>query len=231
MLSPPSIVRAVGAASLLDEPGYKWNDYKPSFPKVSWPALEPIAVTDRGHSAPSLGKNKKENTVLARASKFKFITPALGVEVEGVKLSELSDAEKDDLSVPAIFVRKGPHLSPRLTLAFFSSLLVSALLAAQVGVVVIRDNEEFTVQEQLTLGRHFGTLHKHHTTGVPKVGGLDEIHLVYADQESRPDPTAFAKEEVSLPMSVLSRSPRISRPRMLTLRLGLDFDTSSTTPM
>jgi sulfonate dioxygenase len=54
----------------------------------------------------------------------------------------------------------------------------------------------FTVQDQLTLGRHFGPLHKHHTTGVPKVGGLEEIHLVYADASSRPDPTAFAKEEL-----------------------------------
>lgn len=79
------------------EPDYEWDDYKPSFPIVNEKPLEPIAVTDRGHSAPSLGKNKKENTVLAKASKYKFITPALGVEVEGVQLKDLTDSEKADL--------------------------------------------------------------------------------------------------------------------------------------
>ena len=56
-------------------------------------------MTDRGHSAPSLGKNKKENTILTKASKYKFLTPALGVDIEGINLNELTDGEKDDLSV------------------------------------------------------------------------------------------------------------------------------------
>lgn len=36
---------------------------------------------------------------MKKASSFKFVTPALGVEVRGVDLRKLSDGEKDDLSV------------------------------------------------------------------------------------------------------------------------------------
>lgn len=54
----------------------------------------------------------------------------------------------------------------------------SALLAAQTGVVVVREQNNLTIDEQLEFGRYLGKLHKHATTAVPKSGDLDEIHLV-----------------------------------------------------
>jgi sulfonate dioxygenase len=71
-----------------------------------------------------------------------------------------------------------------------------ALLGAHAGVIVIRDDDDFSVEDQLAFGRHFGPLHTHPTTGIPRQEGLEEVHLVYADKISRPDPTAFAKEEL-----------------------------------
>ncbi len=40
---------------------------------------------------------------------------------------------------------------------------------------VFRD-QEINVHEQLELARHFGRLHKHATTGVPREPGLEEVH-------------------------------------------------------
>lgn len=39
---------------------------------------------------------------------------------------------------------------------------------------VFRD-QPLDIHEQLNLGRHFGPLHKHATTGEPREGGLDEV--------------------------------------------------------
>jgi sulfonate dioxygenase len=85
-----------------DEPSYAFNHLKPSFPEVDWPPIEPLDVIDRGLHAPSrsLGtKGKRENLVLKKAGKGKwsFITPALGVEIQGVDILKLTDEEKDDL--------------------------------------------------------------------------------------------------------------------------------------
>lgn len=42
-------------------------------------------------------------------------------------------------------------------------------------VAVFRD-QEISIQEQLQLARHFGPLHKHATTPVPREPGLEEVH-------------------------------------------------------
>ncbi|CED82966.1 Taurine catabolism dioxygenase TauD/TfdA [Phaffia rhodozyma] len=151
-----------------DDSEYEFNHLKPSFPKVNWPPLEEFDHVDVGLSAPSLGKSKKENLILKKASGHKFLTPALGIELRGLDLPSLTDEEKNDF----------------------------ALLAAQVGVVVVRGQKDLTVDQQLNFGRYFGRLHKHATTAVPKSGDLDEIHLVYADKNSRPDNTVFKKVEL-----------------------------------
>ncbi|KAJ9092722.1 hypothetical protein QFC19_008647 [Naganishia cerealis] len=106
-------------------------------------------------------------------------TPALGVEVRGVKLQQLSKAALDDL----------------------------ALLVAERGVVVFRKQTDLTIEEQLAVGAHWGPryiadhsvgdpVHVHATTGVPRREGLEHVHVVYADKGARPDPTAFAKIEL-----------------------------------
>ncbi|KAL7415114.1 hypothetical protein BDY24DRAFT_283655 [Mrakia frigida] len=176
-----SLAQAYGSLALVsahgeeldDDAHYPYNHLKPSFPIFTTPALVPFEIKDRGLSAPSLpaqldGASKKENLFLKKASSFKFVTPALGVEVRGVDLRKLTDGEKDDL----------------------------ALLGAQVGVVIVRGQNDLTLDEQLEFGRHYGPLHKHPTTAIPREAGREEVHLVYADANSRPDTSAFAKEEL-----------------------------------
>ncbi|KAH7913227.1 hypothetical protein BJ138DRAFT_664491 [Hygrophoropsis aurantiaca] len=140
--------------------GYKYAAYKPYFPKVDWEPLEEIAVTDRGLSA------DPEKKSLFSAGKVKHLTPAIGTEITGLDLRQLTDAQKDEL----------------------------ALLVAERGAVFFRD-QELNIHEQLDIARHFGPLHKHATTPIPKEG-LEEVHVVYNDFARRPDSSAFSKLEL-----------------------------------
>ncbi|EAZ63022.1 oxidoreductase activity [Scheffersomyces stipitis CBS 6054] len=87
--------------------------------------------------------------------KTKNITPKLGTEVFGVQLSQLDSAGKDEL----------------------------ALFVAKRGLVVFRDQDLASKGPafQTELGRHFGPLHIHPTSGAPK--DHPELHVVYR----RPD--------------------------------------------
>ena len=79
-------------------------------------------------------------------------------------------------------------------------------------VIVFRD-QELSIHEQLDIARHWGPLHKHATTPIPKEPGLEEVHgqsqtllqrksalrrtaVVYNDAARRPDSTAFSKLEL-----------------------------------
>lgn len=105
MLTAGALLRSVSATLNLkssenDDPSYPYNDLKPTFPEVDWPPLEPFDISDRGLQAPSfqLGtKGNRGNTVLEKAKSWRWITPALGVEIEGLDIKQLTDAEKDDL--------------------------------------------------------------------------------------------------------------------------------------
>ncbi|KAF8466220.1 hypothetical protein BDZ91DRAFT_776575 [Kalaharituber pfeilii] len=94
------------------------------------------------------------HNLLASVGTIKDVTPKIGTEITGLDLAALTDVQKNDL----------------------------ARLIAHRGVVVIRGQKGFTVEQQLELGRYFGVLHKHATTAVPRHSGLEEIHVVYADQ-------------------------------------------------
>ena len=79
---------------------------------------------------------------------------------------------------------------------------------------VFRD-QEIDIYQQLELARHFGPLHRHATTPIPKIG-LEEVHgqfessqniiealthtfggvVVYNDASRKPDPSAFTKLEL-----------------------------------
>ncbi|KDQ53178.1 hypothetical protein JAAARDRAFT_39545 [Jaapia argillacea MUCL 33604] len=106
-------------------------------------------------------------TSLFSAGKVKHLTPAIGTEITNIDLRQLTGAQKDEL----------------------------ALLIAERGVVFFRD-QEINIYEQLDLARHWGPLHKHATTPVPKEPGLEEVHVVYNDHSRRPDPSAFSKLEL-----------------------------------
>ncbi|KAL0562471.1 hypothetical protein V5O48_019616, partial [Marasmius crinis-equi] len=113
-----------------------------------------------------LSADPQKKNLLSAASKVRHYTPAIGTELEGIDLRKLTDAQKDEL----------------------------ALLVAERGVVFFRD-QAITIQEQLDLAKHFGPLHKHATTPIPK-SGLEEVHVVYNDKSRRPDPSAFSKIEL-----------------------------------
>jgi len=128
---------------------------------LSWAPLEEVEVVDRGLSADPTKAN-----LLQAASKVTHLTPAIGTEILGIDLRQLSNAQKDEL----------------------------ALLVAERGVVFFRD-QEIDIHQQLELARHFGPLHRHATTPIPRIG-LEEVHVVYNDASRRPDPSAFTKLEL-----------------------------------
>ncbi|KIJ62882.1 hypothetical protein HYDPIDRAFT_93514 [Hydnomerulius pinastri MD-312] len=141
---------------------YKYAGYKPYFPVVDWEPLGDIDVTDRG-----LFADPEKKALFGAAQKVKNLTPAIGTEILGIDLRQLTPAQKDEL----------------------------ALLVAERGVVFFRD-QELNVHEQLDIARHFGPLHKHATTPIPKEPGLEEVHIVYNDAARRPDSSAFSKLEL-----------------------------------
>lgn len=123
--------------------------------------MKEVAVTDRG-----LFADPSKKALLSAAVKVRHLTPAIGTEILGLDLRQLSDAQRDEL----------------------------ALLVAERGVVFFRE-QEINIHEQLNLARHFGPLHKHATTPIPR-NGLEEVHVVYNDASRRPDPAAFSKSEL-----------------------------------
>ncbi|KAI5807268.1 hypothetical protein DFH27DRAFT_312288 [Peziza echinospora] len=96
------------------------------------------------------------HNLLSAATSVVDYTPKIGTEITGVKLNALTDLQKNDL----------------------------ARLLAYRGVVFFRDQHDLTVDQQLDLGRYWGTLHTHPTTALPKRAGLDEIHVVWSDENS-----------------------------------------------
>ena len=68
-----------------------------------------------------------KQSLLDAATRVKKLTPYIGTELEGVQLSQLTDAQKDEL----------------------------ALLAAERGVVFFRD-QDITIEQQYELTKHFG---------------------------------------------------------------------------
>ena len=103
-----------------------------------------------------LGHPKFEN-LLADASDVFDYTPKIGTEIHGVNLAKLTDAQKNDL----------------------------ARLIATRGVVFFRGQDDLDINAQRELGSYFGTLHKHATTSVPREEGLEDVHVIYADEKSK----------------------------------------------
>ncbi|SAM84736.1 related to JLP1-Fe(II)-dependent sulfonate/alpha-ketoglutarate dioxygenase [Ustilago bromivora] len=140
--------------ALASEEDYPYNDFKPSFPKARWDAYEPITPPkDR-----ALFADPEKKALFGAATAVKDLTRTIGTELEGIRLGELTDAQKDEL----------------------------ALLVAERGVAFFRGQDDWTIEQQLELGRYWGPLHKHATTGVPARGDLEEVHVVYSHPTSDP---------------------------------------------
>lgn len=101
--------------------------------------------------------------ILANAADVFDYNPKVGTEIHSVDLANLSDAAKNDL----------------------------ALLIATRGVVFFRNQKSFDVDAQRKLGAYYGNLHKHATTAVPKRGDLDDVHVVYTDENSKDQRAMF----------------------------------------
>jgi sulfonate dioxygenase len=112
----------------------KYAVYLPVYDTTTkFPPTELFEFSDRGHNADPAKSNllRKDDSSL----KVTKLTPRVGTEITGLQLSQLSDAQKDEL----------------------------ALLVAERGVVVFRDQDfkDIGAERQKEFGKYFGRLHVH----------------------------------------------------------------------
>ncbi|KAI9679386.1 MAG: hypothetical protein M1817_005408 [Caeruleum heppii] len=147
-----------GRTHVDDYDDYEHDHLKPRFPDLHWEPLTEIPYHDRGlHGHPEF------RHLLAAATDIRDYTPKIGTELSGIRLAQLSDAQKDDL----------------------------ARLIAVRGVVFFRDQTDLDIDAQRELGQYFGKLHKHATTSVPRQPGLEDVHVVYTDEKSKDQRAMF----------------------------------------
>ena len=147
-----------GFVPVVSHDHYEHDDLRPQFPDFHWPPLTEVTYHDRGlQGRPDFGR------LLNAATDVFDYAPKIGTEVQGIRLSQLTDAQKDDL----------------------------ARLVAVRGVVFFRQQDDFTIERQRQLGQYFGTLHKHATTAVPRRPGLEDVHVVFADGNSKDQRALF----------------------------------------
>jgi sulfonate dioxygenase len=72
---------------------YEYEDLRPRFPDVHWPALTEVPYLDKG----LLGDPQFKNLLSAATDVFDY-SPKIGTEVHGVDLANLTDAQKNDLA-------------------------------------------------------------------------------------------------------------------------------------
>lgn len=149
---------------------YEYDDLRPDFPDLHWDKLKDVPYTDKG----LLGDSRFRNLIDAADEVVDYV-PKIGTEITGIKLSQLTDAQKCDL----------------------------ARLVATRGVVFFRNQDDFDIQAQRELGKFFGTLHKHATTSMPRKEGLEDVHVIYTtdqsvDQRALFSPTYLWHSDVSL---------------------------------
>lgn len=95
----------------------------------------------------------KKNLLGAVGVSYEEVTPAVGTEIQGIQLSQMSSAQLDEL----------------------------ALFAAERGVVIFRDQDfaDIGPEKQKAYGRHFGSLHVHQMGG--QIKDYPELLPVYRD--------------------------------------------------
>jgi hypothetical protein len=84
---------------------------------------------------------------------------------------------------------------PRSAVSYVSDVAPTRVHITPDNSAQVFKNQDINIHEQLDLGRHWGPLHKHATTPVPKEPGLDEVHGL---------PFRFRKNE-TLTISVVLR--------------------------
>ncbi|KAF8139974.1 TauD-domain-containing protein [Boletus edulis] len=136
------------------EETYKYAHLLPHFSPDKYPPLTPFEHIDPGLRALN---HPDPRAFLKGAESVIELTPNLGTQVRGIRLTDLDSDGRDQL----------------------------ALEVARRGLMVFRDQSDFIdqgPQAYLEWGRHFGRLHIHPTSGHPK--DCPQVHLVYKDANS-----------------------------------------------
>lgn len=81
-----------------------------------------------------------------------------------------------------------------------SKVLTTTLLNTM--VLVFRE-QEINIHEQLDLARHFGPLHKHASTPIPREPGLEEVHGRHPISSITPGGTQFLPQLFSTTLRVV----------------------------
>ncbi|KAF2473976.1 alpha-ketoglutarate-dependent taurine dioxygenase [Lindgomyces ingoldianus] len=130
--------------------------YEFEYLQPRFPDVHWPALTEIPYYDKGLDGDPEFKNLLSSATDVFDYNPKIGTEIHGLDLANLTDAQKNDL----------------------------ARLIATRGVVFFRDQKNFDINAQRELGRYFGTLHKHATTSTPKQEGLEDVHVVFAGENS-----------------------------------------------
>ncbi|KAI1615763.1 taurine dioxygenase [Exophiala viscosa] len=137
-------------------PAEHHDDYQFDELRPSFPDVHWDALREVPYEDKGIRGDPRFSNLLDAADDVFDYGPKIGTELTGVNLAQLNEAQKCDL----------------------------ARLIATRGVVFFRNQDKFDVDSQRELGKFWGTLHKHATTGVPKQGGLDDVHVIYTTEQS-----------------------------------------------
>lgn len=140
------------------------DDYEYDDLRPSFPDVQWEPLTEVPYHDRGARGDPQFRNLLSDASDVFDYTPKIGTEIHGIDLAKLTDAQKDDL----------------------------ARLVSTRGVVFFRNQTDFDIDAQRKLGQYYGELHKHSTTSVPRRGGLDDVHVVYTDENSKDQRANFA---------------------------------------
>lgn len=139
-------------------------DYEHDDLRPSFPDIHWGPLTEVPYHDKGLNGHPQFRNLLDSATDVFDYNPKIGTEIHGVNLAKLTDAQKDDL----------------------------ARLIATRGVVFFRDQTDLDINAQRELGRYFGVLHKHGTTAVPRRPGLEDVHVVFTDRNSKDQRACFS---------------------------------------
>ncbi|CZR57911.1 related to E.coli dioxygenase [Phialocephala subalpina] len=140
-LPHPEYTTPKGVSPLISVPsaGLQYPNYTP----FKLPDLVEHLFTDK-----AIGSDPKKAALLGAATEVKHLTPAIGTELVGLQLKDLSNVQKDEL----------------------------ARLVAERGVVFLRD-QDLDVYDQVEFGAYFGELHIHQMAGIiPDIPWVHPIH-------------------------------------------------------
>ncbi|GAA6031467.1 hypothetical protein JCM8097_006471 [Rhodosporidiobolus ruineniae] len=171
--APEAVAARVGSLRLngeAEDDKFRYADYLPVWEKQQFPPVEVIEpYLDPGSRAdPSYSRLLLPGTTASE------LTPALGIEIKGVQLTDLSPEGLDDL----------------------------ALLAAERGLVIFRGQnfKDAGIPRQLEIVEHYGKLHIHPTMGHPR--STPCMHVVYRDPKDSTIARYIKPNEVSKISSV-----------------------------